>query len=228
MKIIPAIYLSGGNAVTYYKGESEQSEILSRHPVDAALEFKRQGATTIHLVDLDAVVQMNLIEEIIQKSGLRVQYAGDLVSLDVVRALLQAGVSAVSLDQNSEHLVAPSLTEFGSEKIIFTIKSQRNIVKGKEGLEVFHYGTDVVNLGIKTIISHDMKAEGTLHPNFDEVERLIMAVGGRAEIFAFGGVGNYKDIEILQKTGAAGAIISRAFFERRLSLEICMRRFGAL
>ena len=136
-----------------------------------------------------------------------------------------AGISAISLNQFTENLVPSALQKFGADKIFFTIRAQRNVIEGKPGVEVFHYGQDLEKLGLKNIIFRDTKVQGSFHPNFDEIERMILATQGHVSIFAFGGVGAEDDLEIMQRTGAAGVIISRAFFENRLSLSECIRKF---
>lgn len=229
MIIIPAIYLSGGNAVSHYKGETAQSIVLSRDPLRSAREFEKQGARIIHLVDLDATdggsdANQKIAKTIAKNTKLHVQYAEGVSSLDHIESLLSAGVARVSLNQFSENLISEALKRFGPEKILFTIRAQRNIVEGRPGLEVFHYGKDLTDKGITQIIFRDIKVEGSFHPNFDEVERLIL--GCPAKIYAFGGIGNMDDLEILQRTGAAGAIISRAFFERRLLFKECFSKFN--
>lgn len=226
MLVIPAIYLSKGKVVSHYKGESEHETVFSRDPLSSARAFEKNGAKTIHLVGTDGGHANHEMAKLIAKNTkLKVQYADDISSIDIIEDLLNGGVHAVSLDQSTEGLVTEAIKKFGSEKILFTIRSQRNLVSDKGGLEVFHYGKDILDLGVKTIISRDILAEGTFHPNFDEAERLINAVNGRAKIFAFGGIGSIKDIEILQRTGVAGVIISRALFEGQISLKECTSKF---
>lgn len=222
MIIIPAIYLSGGNAVSHYKGEIGQSTVLSRDPLRSAREFEKQGARIIHLVDLDAMdgwseTNQKIATIIAKNTKLEVQFAEGISSIENVASLFASGVSRASLNQFSENLIPEALKRFGPEKILFTIRAQRNIVESRPGLEVFHYGKDLADQGITQIIFRDTKVEGTFYPNFDEVERLILGAGKQAKIYAFGGIGGMDDLEILQRTGAAGAIISRAFFEKKIS-----------
>lgn len=236
MIIIPAIYLSHGNAVSRYKGEIGQSTVLSRDPLRSTREFEKHGAQIIHLVDLDATdggseENRKIAILLAKNTKLQVQFAEGISSIENIVSLFASGVSRVSLNQFSENLVPEALKRFGPEKILFTIRAQRNIVEGRPGLEVFHYGKDLTDKGITQIIFRDTKVEGSFHPNFDEVERLILGAGKQAvpasqpKIYAFGGIGSMDDLEILERTGAAGAIISRAFFEKRLSFRECLSRF---
>lgn len=233
MQIIPAIYLSSGNAVSHYKGEAGQTTVLSVDPLASARRFEKEGARVIHLVDLeDSEDKKNraVAKLIAKNTSLRVEYADGISSIGDISALFEDGMARVSLSQFSEKLVPEALKLFGPDKIIFTIRAQRQEVTGRPGVEVFHYIKDIADMGIKNVIFRDIKAEGTLHPNFDEIERLVLGCASlpeseRPRLFAFGGIGTIGDLEILARTGAFGAIISRAFFENKLSLGECIDRF---
>lgn len=228
MLIIPALYLSQGQCVSHYKGEARQKTILSRDPLASARNFKKQGATRIHLVDLDATdggnqANLNIAKLIANTTDLFVQYAEGVSSHKILEDLFSSGIAYVCLNQFSENLLAQALARFGSEKIFFTIRAERDLVLGMQRLSVVDYARDLVEKGVTQIIFRDMKTEGTMHPNFDEIERLIL--GTPAKIFSFGGVGSRPDLEILERTGASGVLISRAFFEGRLSVRECVERF---
>lgn len=228
MFIIPAIYLSSGRCVSHYKGKSEQKTIHRLDPLSSARMFEKDGASILHVVDLDATDGSNpahceIAKKLARETSLSIQYAEGIDSQEAIEELFNAGIARISLNQFSENLLASLLRLYGQDKILFTIRSQRNIVDGKPGVEVMDYGKDIAAKGVKNIIFRDTKIEGTYHPNFDEIERLVLSA--HANIFAFGGIGSIADLEILQKTGAAGVIISRAFFERRLSLRDCIKKF---
>ena len=53
MKIFPAIDLFDGKAVRLYKGDYNQMTVYSDNPLEIAMDFKRQGAECIHIVDLE-------------------------------------------------------------------------------------------------------------------------------------------------------------------------------
>ena len=53
MEIIPAIDLLGGQCVRLHQGDYDQVTRFSDDPVAQALEWQRQGASRLHLVDLD-------------------------------------------------------------------------------------------------------------------------------------------------------------------------------
>ncbi|PIQ77645.1 hypothetical protein COV82_03445 [Candidatus Peregrinibacteria bacterium CG11_big_fil_rev_8_21_14_0_20_46_8] len=228
MKIIPALFLSQGKAVSRYKGDVEHRTILSHSPVAVARQFLQQGADTIHLVNLDdddGAQNTALAYEIAALSGqsCAVQYASRFENLEEIQACLDAGIARISLTQYTESLLAPALAEFGPDKIWFTIISRRESVDGFKDLDVFDYGQKIGRSGVQHIIANDKQAEGTDHPNYDVVERLLIVT--QAHIYAFGGVTKHEHLALLQKTGAAGVLISPALLDGTLNLKECMARF---
>ena len=53
MLIFPAIDLYEKQAVRLFKGDYNRKTVYSNDPVSVAREFKKSGASHIHLVDLD-------------------------------------------------------------------------------------------------------------------------------------------------------------------------------
>lgn len=228
MYIIPALYLSRGVCVSHYKGEREQSTVLSRDPLHEARNFEKQGAKVIHLVDLDATdggssENRKIATVIARHTTLAIQFAEGIDSLEAIAELIKDGIDYVGLNQLSETLIEQALARFGPEKIFFTIRAQRHEVENKPGIEIVDYGAYIAGKGFSHLIFRDTKSEGTFHPNFDEVDRLIL--GTAAHIIPFGGIGSMSDLTLMQKTGASAVIISRAFFEGRLNLRECIEKF---
>ena len=57
MEIIPAIDLKDGKVVNLRQGRFSESTVYSDDPVQMAAHWVSQGATRLHLVDLDGAVQ---------------------------------------------------------------------------------------------------------------------------------------------------------------------------
>ena len=53
MDVIPAIDLLEGKCVRLYQGDYEQSQVFNQNPVAVARQWLEQGATRLHVVDLD-------------------------------------------------------------------------------------------------------------------------------------------------------------------------------
>ena len=59
IELFPAIDLRDGAAVRLVQGDFERSTVFNEDPVAQAREFAREGATNLHVVDLDGALQGN-------------------------------------------------------------------------------------------------------------------------------------------------------------------------
>ena len=102
MIIYPAIDLYQGKAVRLYQGDYANMTVYSDRPLSVAEDFVRQGATHIHLVDLEGArtgetPNLPVVEEIARQTGLFAEVGGGIRSMETVKAYLSAGVSRVIL-----------------------------------------------------------------------------------------------------------------------------------
>ena len=77
MIVIPAIDVRGGRCVRLLRGDYARETVYSEEPAQIALDFVRQGATRLHIVDLDAA-----------------RGVPDVLSRDAVRAAVRAVTDA--------------------------------------------------------------------------------------------------------------------------------------
>ncbi|HEY9729595.1 MAG TPA: HisA/HisF-related TIM barrel protein, partial [Chroococcales cyanobacterium] len=71
MDVIPAIDLLEGRCVRLYQGDYARSQVFNDNPVDVAKQWFEQGASRLHVVDLDGAkagkpVNTRAIEAIVQ------------------------------------------------------------------------------------------------------------------------------------------------------------------
>ena len=57
MEIIPAIDLLEGRCVRLYQGDYGRSQVFNDNPIEVARQWVEQGATRLHVVDLDGAKQ---------------------------------------------------------------------------------------------------------------------------------------------------------------------------
>jgi phosphoribosylformimino-5-aminoimidazole carboxamide ribotide isomerase len=217
MRIIPNLFLDGKHVVSLYRGtENDQKKIYPKAPKSYAGHFAEQGADALFVVDLKGTERARLPELKEAFQG-ELWWAGQVRDLETLDWLFANGADRVVLGQGAESIFAPALEKFGPEKLL-------------AGLQVFHYDEApadcerYVKMGFKGIVVKDMNAEGTLfHPNFDLIEKCRYFSG--AHIYASGGISEEHHVKLLQDAGAAGALIGRAFFERRLNLGELKARF---
>jgi len=102
MDVIPAIDLLNGACVRLYQGDYARSQLFNDNPVEVALQWAKQGAKLLHLVDLDGaktgqVVNHQAIAQIVQAVPIQVQVGGGLRDFSSVERLLNLGVHRVIL-----------------------------------------------------------------------------------------------------------------------------------
>jgi len=222
MRIIPNLYLQKGKAVSLYKGhENEQKKVYSKSPLNLARDFMRQGATQIQLIDLDGQNQ-KLIQQIIEGVKIPVQVAGGIRDLETIDQLFKQGVASVVLGVSARHILAEAIQKYGPNRVYFGIKARRDYVDSDslppESDEVIEIAEQAVEAGATYIIYQDLERQGMLfHPNYDDVDRLILLLGEEIKIISAGGISHMNDLEILNSINCHSVLISRAFIEHEIT-----------
>jgi phosphoribosylformimino-5-aminoimidazole carboxamide ribotide isomerase len=237
MEIIPAIDLLGGNCVRLYQGDYAQSEVFNEDPVAMAQQWEAQGATRLHLVDLDGAksgtpVNLSAIEKIAKTLKIPVQVGGGLRDRARVQQLLNLGVQRVILGtiavENPE-LVGELCAEF-PRQIVVGIDARNGMVATKGWLETSEVEAKelagrMAKFGAAAIIYTDIHRDGTMQgPNMEALREL--AEGIDIPVIASGGVSSVQDLVNLLKLepiGVTGAIVGRAIYTGDVDLAEAIR-----
>jgi phosphoribosylformimino-5-aminoimidazole carboxamide ribotide isomerase len=80
------------------------------------------------------------------------------------------------------------------------------------------FAQSMVRLGCKTLVYTDVGRDGTMTgPNYEELKQYLEIEG--ASVYASGGISGEQDLAKLSDAGVAGAIIGKAIYEGRVSLQ---------
>jgi phosphoribosylformimino-5-aminoimidazole carboxamide ribotide isomerase len=240
MEIIPAIDLLGGRCVRLYQGDYNQAEVFDQNPVEVARQWADQGATRLHLVDLDGAktgepVNLAAIAAIVQAITIPVQVGGGLRTQSRVAELLGLGVErailgTVAIEQPD--LVGQLCAQFPGQ-ILVGIDARNGKVATRGWLETSEVlATDLAQrmakIGAAAIIYTDIHRDGTLQgPNLDALREIANAV--TIPIIASGGVSSITDLLslfTLSASGVTGAIVGRALYTGDVSLPEAIRAIG--
>ena len=106
MQLYPAIDIKNKQCVRLRQGMFHDVEVYSNTPVKVASLWEQQGASAIHLVDLDGVlvghsVNLDVIKQIVQSVSLPAQVGGGIRTMKDIENLLNIGVSRVIIDRKS-------------------------------------------------------------------------------------------------------------------------------
>ena len=238
MEIIPAIDLKSGRCVRLYQGDYQQETVYSENPVAVALEWQNQGASRLHLVDLDGAAQGNqenreTIIAILQQLTIPVQVGGGIRSYDTAGDLLALGLDRVVIGTaaiEEPALVARLCRDFGGDHVIVAVDARDGRVAIKGWLEttsvsVLDLARQMGELGVPRLLYTDISRDGTLgEPNFEANRDLVRNTGLR--ILASGGVASLEHLKSLVETGVEGAIVGRALYTGDVSLPEAIRAVG--
>ena len=229
MLIFPAIDLYGGKAVRLYKGDYARMTVYNENPVTVAQDFKRAGATHIHVVDLEGAKSgetpnIDTVTALSAIGGLFVEVGGGIRSMKVVERYLDVGVSRVILGTaavKDEAFLREAVAKHG-EKIAVgvDIKDGFVAIKGwteKSELEAMAFCEKMQNLGVKTLICTDISKDGAMQGANHALYRTLSERFG-VQIIASGGVSSMEDVEKLAALGLYGAIIGKAYYTGAIDL----------
>jgi len=232
MLIIPAIDLKDRRCVRLFQGEMERETVYFEDPVDAARHWIAEGATFLHIVDLNGAVEgrpvhTKEVTAICRQPGLSVELGGGLRSVEAVAAAFDLGVSRVVIGTaayDDAEFLRTLCKEFPG-KIVVGIDARQGKVAVKGWKETT--ATEAVELakrceqdGAARIIYTDISRDGTRDGvNLEETLKLSRAV--KIPIIASGGVATLDDIRglrPLEKYGVEGVIVGRALYTVAFSL----------
>ena len=229
MIIFPAIDLYGGQAVRLYKGDYDQMTVYDKEPIRAAVNMELQGATHLHLVDLEGAKtgqtpHLPVIRNIVNNSRLFVEVGGGIRSLETIEGYLNAGAKRVILGtaavQNPD-FAAQAIREFG-RAIAIGVDIKDGMVATHGWTQTSDFSCEAFCLrmqdaGVSTIICTDISRDGAMKgANLDLYRQLHETYD--VDIIASGGVSTLEDIQALRDTGIHGAIVGTAYYTGAIKL----------
>lgn len=237
MIIYPAIDIRNGNCVRLREGKAEAETVYSSDPVAMALKWEEAGAQWLHVVDLDGAFagkpsNQNIIKQMIEKTGLSIQYGGGLRTLKAVEAMLAIGVNRVVLGTIAvtEPAFVKELCDQYPGKIAVGIDAKDGYVaiKGwvdKTEKKALDLAREMAQVGVSRIIYTDIKRDGTLKgPNLDALISLAREID--IPVIASGGVSSMEDIiniKGLDYYGVEGVIVGKALYDEAVDLREAIR-----
>ena len=227
-RIIPCLDVTGGRVV---KGVNFVNLIDAGDPVEAAVEYDRQGADEIVFLDItassdDRDTMVDVVRRTAEKVFIPVTVGGGIRTVEDMRRMLNSGADKVSV--NTAAILNPDLIRAGAERfgnqcIVLAIDARR--MPGKSGKwQVFTHGgrkvTELdavewakygVSLGAGEILLTSMDADGTKDGYDCELTRAV-SESVSVPVIASGGAGTLEHlVEVLEK-GKADAVLAASIF----------------
>ena len=230
MIIYPAIDLRGGKVVRLREGDPQRQTLFSDDPIATAQSWINQGATWIHMVNLDGAFDtdsQNLcILERIARLDVKVQFGGGLRDIAALAKASDAGASRLvigTLAVKEPSAVGEAVALFGSDAICVALDA-------RDGKVATHGWTEL-SARTPAELGKALFAEGARHALYTDVNRdggmsgvnvddtIALARATALQVIASGGVSQLSEIEQLVRSGeVAGAIIGMALYQKRFTL----------
>jgi phosphoribosylanthranilate isomerase len=233
LELLPAVDVADGQAVRLVQGEAG-TETSYGSPLEAALQWQRDGAEWVHLVDLDAAfgrgTNRELLAEVVGVLDVKVEMSGGIRDDDSLEAALATGCARVNLGtaalENPEWC-ASAIARHGDR---IAVGMDVRVVDGEPRLRGRGWVSDGGNLwevlerlnkdGCARYVVTDVSKDGMLNgPNLEMLSQVCSVTD--SPVVASGGVSSIADLEAiatLVPEGVEGAIVGKALFAGRFTL----------
>ncbi len=232
MIVIPAIDLKEGKCVRLEQGLMEKDTVFCDNPAEQALEWQRQGAELLHIVDLDGAFagvpkNKSAIEAIVKSVQIPTQLGGGIRDIQTIEAYLALGIGRVILGtaaQRNPELIEEACRLFPG-RIVVGIDAKNGLVAVQgwaelTGIKAVDLAKRFEGFGVAAIIYTDIARDGMMQgPNLAATKALAEAI--TIPVIASGGVSSLKDIENLlaiEASGISGVITGKAVYTGAIRL----------
>jgi phosphoribosylformimino-5-aminoimidazole carboxamide ribotide isomerase len=202
-----------------------------------ALRWQREGASWLHLVDLDSAMSnasenRHIAKAIIRTLTIPVQFGGGVRNESDLDEILGGGASRVVIGtaafRDPEFL--KKAVEQYSDQIVVGLDARDGLLATHgwnqvEKVEALIFAKSLVQIGVERVVYTDISRDGMLSgPNWMVTEQLARETG--LKVIASGGVSSLEDLRVLKplgRSGVEGVIVGKALYEEKFSLGDAIR-----
>jgi len=232
MQIIPAIDLIEGKCVRLTEGDYAQKKIYNEDPLEVAKAFEGIGLMRLHLVDLDGakageVVNWKVLEKIANQTSLKIDFGGGIKKENTLKTVLDTGAAYAtigSLAVKNRNIFEEWIERFGAAVFMLgaDVFEEKIAIGGwleKTDIDVYDFMQSYLNKGLTQMFCTDIQKDGKLQgPSIDLYKKIITKFPS-LQLIASGGVSNLQDLKDLRAIGCAAAIVGKAIYENRITLQ---------
>ena len=232
MEIIPAIDIIDGKCVRLTAGDFAQKTTYMSSPLEAARAYEAAGFRRLHIVDLDGarlgkVRNLAVLEAISSCIKLDVDFGGGIRTDEDIQSVFDAGAAIVNLGSIAVHdpeRVVSWIGRYGSESVLLAADVRDGKISAfgwqqKTDFELLSFLGNWHDLGINQAFVTDVSRDGLMGgPNTELYKTIIQNVPG-LRLIASGGVSSLDDLKLLRDAGCNAAIVGKAIYEGKLTLD---------
>ena len=232
MQIIPAIDIIDGKCVRLTEGDYAQKTIYNESPLEVAKAFEAAGIQRLHLVDLDgakagAVKNWKVLETIALNTKLVIDFGGGIKTDEDVALVFERGATLATIGSiavSNPALFLSWVDIYGADRFFLGADVKDNCIAvngwmqtSSTNIETFI--GDYLSKGITHIFCTDVSKDGRLEGPSTALYQSLIQLFPNLKLVASGGVSSLQDLEALDDIGCAGAIVGKAIYENRITLE---------
>jgi phosphoribosylformimino-5-aminoimidazole carboxamide ribotide isomerase len=239
--LLPAIDLRGGLVVRLRQGDFGREVSYGSDPRGVATRFASEGASWLHVVDLDGALageprQLSIAAGLVAEvhGTAQVELGGGLRTAAAVAGALSTGAARVAIGTavlRDPEFAASVVARHGAGRIVASIDVRDGLALGEGwrpgagGLPADEALAMLADAGITTFEVTAIERDGELEgPDLELLERLVRLERGR--VIASGGISSIQDLFAVRALGCSGAIVGRALYEGRIDLGEALAALG--
>jgi phosphoribosylformimino-5-aminoimidazole carboxamide ribotide isomerase len=228
VKIIPAIDIMEGQVVRLLRGRPEDKTVYFDDPIKVAMQWEKNGADMIHVVDLDATLgrgsNFETIKKIVQSLSIHTQVAGGLRTRQIIDEALGFSERIVlgTVAFSNTSLLDEISSEYDKKRIVISVDHSDGTVvthgwQKSEGVSLFLALDMFTQKGFSEFLITNVTRDGTL--SGPDLENLGKACTRWANVIASGGISGIPDVVKVKECGAYGVILGKALYDGKITIE---------
>ena len=239
MQVIPAIDLRAGQCVRLRQGDYDQETVFGEDPAAMAAHWEAEGASRIHLVDLDGAKdgtsrqRRGRARDPCDASSVPCQLGGGVRDEATIAAWLDAGLDRVIV--GTQALKDPtwfrSMASKYPGRLVLGLDARDGRVATGGWLDVSSVEATTLaeqfdDLPLAAVVLYRHRARRDARRAEPGRDRGARAVRLKTPVIASGGVGTLEDLGRLAALPIAACIVGRALYEGRFRLSEARERAG--
>lgn len=240
MQLYPAIDIRRGRCVRLLQGRKDRETVYAHSPEEVALKWREQGATYLHVVDLDgaftgAADNRSSVVRMLEQVEIPIQLGGGIRTLETVEKWLALGVRRVILGTAAverPEMVGQAVERWGPERIVVGIDAKA----GRVAVNGWTSGTSCSSLelaqamkeaGVRRVIYTAIDRDGTMN-GLDTAATARLARESGLRVIASGGVASLDDLERASRSvedGLEGVVLGKSLYEGTIDLSEAVRKY---
>jgi len=229
MLVLPSIDIYRGKCVQWVGGKPGTGKVYG-DPVEFALKWQEEGASWLHLVDLDATLgtgdNLRSLAEILRRTDVNAQVGGGIRTVERALKLLELGAERVILGTAAveEPEVVEKLVKLaGGGKVMVALDSKggKVVKRGwteKTECDPLELALRFERMGVGSFLYTEVEVEGRMEgPRLETAGKLASAL--KTPVFLSGGISTLADIQAAKRVGVAGVVVGMALYEGKFTLK---------